>query len=369
MRGCTSILAVLSLSFVVVAAGCTKNPLSPGGSTGTPPQLTSPALDAPGDDEQLSTLRPTLVVKNGTSNQNGTRTYEFHLATNSAFSPVAVTRTGVAEGSSGKTSFTPDQDLQSTTRYFWRARLTQGSTNSEWSTTGKFKTKAVGFNNAGELFDPLVAGETVGAIVGSTTWVPGKGIKLNSATSYVRYALPATVAKGEFSMEIEGLAPGGPGGKPRLFSMSNTTGDLTLSKFQMNVQYRGSPGNPDNSIAFKAVWGDENVKLEPDLGERQQSVVFLDPSRTYFWQATWDALTFRLVVREDGAAGRVIYDRSKTAPAGFGPYAPTPHFAYLGANDAVFGSDSGTFPGITIRNVWLSDKPRPSTLGNAVHDR
>jgi hypothetical protein len=148
--------------------------------------------------------------------------------------------------------------------------------------------------------------------------------------------------------------------------MLNGTGRLDLSKYQMNVQYRGSQGNPDNAIAFKAVWGDDDMKLEPDLGERQQSIRILDPARTYFWQATWNALTFRLVVREDGPAGNVIYDRSETSSPGYGPYAPVPHYAYLGANEVALGGEDGTFTNITIRNVWLGDKPRPTSLGSAL---
>ena len=282
-------------------------------------QLTAPAIDAPADDEQLTTLRPTLVVRNGTSSGSGARTYEFQLSTSSSFASINLSRAGIAENASGRTSLGVDTDLQSTTRYYWRARVTQGSSNSDWSSMGRFRTKVAGYNNAGELFDPLVAGETVGTPVGAHTWVAGKGIKLDSALSYVRYALPATVAAGEFSMEIEGAAPNGPVGKPRLFSMLNGTGRLDLSKYQMNVQYRGRQGNPDNAIAFKAVWGDEDVKLEPELHERIADVRLLDPARTYYWQATWDSLTFRLIVREDGVAGREIYNRAKTSPAGYGP--------------------------------------------------
>ena len=366
LQKCTSACMAFVCAAAVIASGCTKDPVAPGGGN---PQLTAPAVDTPQDDELLTTLRPTLVVRNGTSTQNGTRTYEFQLATSASFSPVAVTRSGVAEDGSGRTSFTPDADLQSTTRYYWRARLSQGSGSSEWSAIGRFRTKPVGYNNPRELFDPLVGGETVGAIVGSTTWVPGRGLTLNTSTSYVRYALPATVANGEFSMEIEGLRPGGPIGKPRLFSMLDGPGRLDTSKFQMNVQYRGNQGNPDNAIAFKAVWGDEDVKLEPELHERLQSVWMMDPARTYYWQATWDALTFRLIVREDGPTGREIYNRAKTSPPGYGPYAPSPHFAYLGANEITFGGEDGTFPGVTIRNVWLSDKTRPASLGSAASDR
>jgi hypothetical protein len=350
---------------VCLSSACTSDPASPSGG-GNAPQLTAPAIDAPGDDEQLTTLRPTLVVRNGSSNQTGTRTYEFQLSTGESFATIALSRGGIAEGSSGSTSFAVDSDLQSTTRYYWRARVSQGSGNSDWSPVGRFRTKTVGYNNPRELFDPLTAGETVGTVAGPHTFVPGRGITLTSGASYVRYQLPATVAGGEFSMLIEGLRPNGPGGKPRLFSMSDRTGLLTDSKFEMNVQYRGAPGNPDNAIAFKAIWGDDDVALEPALHERHASVRMLDPGRTYFWQATWNALTIRVVVREDGPAGNVIYDMSKTSPSGYGPYAPSPHYAYLGANELQFGGEDGTVPNVTIRSVWLSDKARPESLGSAL---
>jgi hypothetical protein len=368
LKSCTSRFALAAVAAACLSGACTKDPASPSGG-GNTPQLTAPVLDAPSDDEQLTTLRPTLVVRNGSSNAAGTRTYEFQISTSDSFSPIAATRSGIGENAGGKTSYTPDADLQSTTRYYWRARAAQGTGNSEWTAVGRFRTKPVGYNNARELYDPLVGGETVGTIFGATSWEPGKGLKLNSSTSYVRYALPATVSSGEFSMEIEGLAPGGPIGKPRLFSMADGTGRLDLSKFQMNVQYRGLQGNPDNCIAFKAVWGDEDVKLEPELHERHQSVIGLDPSKTYFWQATWTATEFRLVVRDGGPAGTTIYNRFKTSLPGYGPYAPTPHFAYLGANEAAMGGEDGTFPGVTIRNVWLSDKARPASLGSAIRDR
>jgi hypothetical protein len=359
---------VVWLACALATHACTKDPASPSGGSNNA-QLTAPTLDAPTDDEQLTTLRPTLVVRNGSSSQSGARTYEFQVSTSSTFVPIAASRSGIAEEANGKTSYTPDADLQSTTRYYWRARVSQGAANSDWTAAGRFRTKPAGYNNPRELYDPLVAGETVGQTFGSVTWIQGKGLKLNSGTSYVRYALPATVPSGEFSMEIEGLAPGGPIGKPRLFSMLDGTGRLDLSKFQMNVQYRGLQGNPDNCIAFKAVWGDEDVKLEPELHERQASVIALDPSKSYFWQATWTSTEFRLVVRDGGPGGAVIYNRFKTSLPGYGPYAPSPHFAYLGANELAMGGEDGTFPGVTIRNVWLSDRQRPASLGSAIRDR
>ena len=73
-----------------------------------PPRLTAPAADTPETNKQLDTLRPTLTVRNGTSDQAGTRTYEFQISDNAEFTTagsraargyrVVVTKTGVPEG-------------------------------------------------------------------------------------------------------------------------------------------------------------------------------------------------------------------------------------------------------------------------------
>ena len=360
------------LAIVLLASACSKDksaPTTPTLPASTTSQLAAPALDAPSDDQQLSTLRPELTVRNGTSTQAaGVRTYEFQIADNAAFTPVAVTGSGIAENAGGKTSFTPAQDLQPTTRMYWRARLVQDTTTSAWSPMGKFRTRLVGFNRPGELYDPLVHGETVGMPVGAFTFVPDKGIRLNDIHSYVVYQLPQTVMSGEFSMEVEGLRPNGPGGKPKIFQMMDAADILpSRSRNYINAQYRGRPGNPDHSVAFKAVLGslDERSVVEPDMGQRLQSVLILDPSRTYGWQGIWDATSFRLVVREGGIGGAVLYDYKMIAQGGAG-FAPSPHYAFLGTNYEKYVADTGTFPGMTVRNVWLGSRPRPASLGSAL---
>jgi len=364
----------LTLTAVLLAAACSKSsPTQPTGPSVTPPQLTAPALETPSDDQQLSTLRPELTVKNGTTNQaTGTRTYEFQIADNSGFSPVAISTTGVAENSSGKTSFAPAQDLQPTTRMYWRARMIQETTNSDWSKVGRFKTRLVGYNKPGELYDPLVHGETIGTIVGNASFVPDKGIRLNDIFAYVRYQLPQTVSSGEFSMEVEGLRPGGPGGKPKVFQMMDSPDGLPSRSLSMiNAQYRGRPGNPDHSVAFKAVLGSlsDAAVVEPDLAKRNQSVLMLDPSRTYFWQGIWTPHSFRLVVRDGSMEGSVLYDYTMNAANSGVGFAPSPHYAFIGTNYERFVADTGTFPGMTVRNVWLSSKTRPASLGSALRDR
>jgi hypothetical protein len=343
-------------------------PTAPSGS-GTV-TLSAPAPVSPSNGEQLSTLRPTLTVQNATSsNQSGTRTYEFQVSDNSGFSIVAsltasflvsVNQTGVAEGGDGRTSFTVLNDLQPATRMYWRARVVQGATASEWTSAAMFKTKLVGYNRPGELYDPLIHSESIGAISGPHAWIPGKGLRLDTERSYVRYQLGEAMSNGEFSVEVEGLHPDGPNHKLKIFSMNDRDGDISFSNMGMSTMYRGVDGNPSNCIAFKAVFGSQSRIAEPDRGQRNAGIRSLDPSRTYFWKATWGS-DFHLVVLDGGINGNSLYDLAISEGGTLrGAY------AWLGSSQAAFGTDAGTFPGAIYRNLWIGNKPRPSTLGNAL---
>jgi hypothetical protein len=351
------------------------SPTPPAGGGGSV-TLTAPAPDAPANDAQLTTLRPTLTVRNTTSSQpSGTRVYEFQISDRSDFTvaaqsfgfyyAVVLTRTGVPEDPSGKTSFTPDTDLQPATKLYWRSRVSQGTVTSDWSASSSFRTKIAGYNRPGELYDPLVGGETVGERVGATSFVPNKGLRLDSATSFVRYRLPATVTVGEFSMEVEGLQPNipvipGMVNKPKIFGMQDGDGDYTTNDWRIDGQYRGLEGNPPNCIQFRAMFGGEQFKIEPDTAVRYSMVFLLDPARTYFWRGSWNN-GFRLEVR-DGMAGHKFYDQQ--IPVGNG-YNPPRHVAYLGAPRGS-GGEMSVIVGATYRNVWLSSKPRPTSLGSAL---
>lgn len=352
------------------AAACSDSDPDLGPSPGNP-NLTAPAPDLPQDDALLDTLRPTVTVRNGTSSLSGTRTYEFQISDRSDFSAlttaatsfdVVVSQTGVAEDPDGTTSFTPSSDLQPATRMYWRARVVQGSSTSAWSSTARFRTKFVGFNRPGELYDPLMHGETLGERAGSTTFLGNRGLQVANERSWVRYVLGQTLTSGEISVEVSGLRASGSIGKSRIFSMMDGGPNLFDSKFLFNVQYRGSNGNPDNAISYKLLMGDEDLKYEPALHIRLDSVRALNPDNFYLWTATWGS-TFRLTIREVGS-GSLVYDRSHDTP---GLYNPFPHTAYLGAND--WADETGSYPGAIFRNFWVGAGPRPQSLGSALHDR
>jgi hypothetical protein len=373
-----SALAFLLFSLTAAACGSGSSeprqvpvggsPTGPSGPSGTV-TLSTPAPVSPVNGEQLATLRPILTVQNATSSQSGTRTYEFQVSDRTDFSLgasltasfiVAINQTGVPEGD-GRTSFTVSQDLQPATRMYWRARVIQGSSSSEWSSPAMFLTKLVGYNRPGELYDPLIHGETIGLPIGGPTFVPGKGILLTSQTSYVRYQLAQTLPSGEFSALVEGLAPGAAGSKFKIFSMQSGTGNILDNPYLANVQYRGANnGNPDNSISFKMLYGSSSDarKFEPDRANRLVSL--LDPSKAYFWKLTWGSQV-RLLVQE-GIDGPTVYDYGVPTA---GSYSPSQLYAFLGANINI-AIEEGSRPGAVIRQVWIGNKSRPATLGNAL---
>ena len=361
---------------LAIACGSSK-PTAP-----TPPPaaatLTAPKLDSPAANAQTDTLRPTLIVQNVTSDQpTGTRTYEFQVSDTTAFSAATtsseiqgfdaqVGKSGIAEGSGGKTSFTVESDLQPTTMFFWRARAIQGTATGPWSETFQFRSKLVGFNRPGELYDPLIHGETVGTPVGSTTFVPGKGIRINDGQSFVKYLLPATITSGEYSMDVEGLRANAPGDKTKVFGMQEGQDDFITNKYRVDIQYRGTAGFPPNAITFRALYGDAgdlDVRYEPDTATRIASVFLLNPATVYHWKATWGS-EFRVTVRDGGTSGSVLYNIGVKSPNG--TYRPNPQYAYLGAPVGRSGGESASIAGVTYRNVWLSNKPRPETLGSAL---
>ena len=376
--------AAVAVALTLAACGGNSSKTTPTAPTPAP-TLTAPKLDSPAMREQTATLRPTLTVQNATSDQpSGTRTYEFQISDSTAFTAATTTseiagfnatvdKPGVAEGS-GKTSFTPDADLQPTTLFYWRARAVQGTATGPWSDVFTFKSKLVGFNRPGELYDPLIHGETVGTIVGSATFLPGQGLQLNQgaggAVGYVRYVLPQTISNGEFSMDVSGLRANGPGDKAKVFGMQQgpDDSDFVTNPYRIDIQYRGVNGVPPNCIQFRVLYGsatDTSVRYEPDTAKRNASVVLLNAGTTYYWQATWGSV-FRLFMREGGLAGTgsTLYDYSIPTPKG--AYMPNPHYAYLGAPPARSGPEAASIPGSIYSNVWLGNKPRPDSLGSAL---
>jgi len=131
---------------VALAAGCERvqksdNPLSPsiaGPIAGV--AITAPKLMEPASGSQISVEAQPIVLTVGNSASNGVRpiSYIFQIATDSAFSQVLFTQTGVAPGNDGKTSFKMPQTLAAERKYYWRSKADDGANASDFSAVADF---------------------------------------------------------------------------------------------------------------------------------------------------------------------------------------------------------------------------------------
>ena len=331
-----------------------------------PPTLTAPSSDTPEDDQQLDTLRPTLRIANATSNQTGAKTYEFQVSDSSDFAAMSASgyarvfklvsaKAGIPEDGSGKTSFDVTDDLQPTTRFYWRARVRQGTTDGPWSSTRSFKTQIQGYNRPGELYDPLTNGQTVGVPVGNIQVIPGKGFQVLSNDSHVRYQLAQTLTSGEFSLEAEGINNDTPGDKTKILSMYDGNGDITTSDYRFTVEKRDG-----GIIAWRFIAGGDCCQIDTVGGERVP--VGFSPSQTYGFKAAWGG-GFNLKIYAGGLSGAKVYDFGKGVG---GTYAPQPHFGYLGSPIGRAGPNDASVVGAIYRNVYIGNTSRPQSLGSAL---
>ncbi|MQA30326.1 MAG: hypothetical protein GEU82_10880 [Luteitalea sp.] len=358
----TAISVAILLGLAVACSRQSSSPTSPSsqGSDGSVPaaadgstlKATPPTPASPVNDQQVGETPTLSATRSSMKFADGPLTYRFQVFNEAG---AMVQDSGVMNGP----SFRVTARLDFRKRYTWRARAEYQGAFGPWSAAASFVSPEGGYIRGNEVFDPLFNGATVGERIGPTTFVAGRGIRLESNQSYVRYLIPQTISSGEFSMEVEGLAANAPGDKSKVFGMQEGTDDYIVNPYRVDIQYRGTGGFPPNAITFRALYGsadDLDVRYEPDTGTRLNSAIPLNPATTYFWKATWGS-EVRVTVREGGINGRVIYDHGVRSPNG--TYAPRPHYAFIGTPTGRSGAESASIPGTIYRNVYIGARPRP----------
>ncbi|MGD9162206.1 MAG: hypothetical protein PVG39_27600, partial [Desulfobacteraceae bacterium] len=107
-----------------------------------PKPPTSPGLNSPPDNSEITDDQPTLSVNNSTSSV-GNLTYDFELALDAAFSNLVESESDISEGTN-ITSWVlserfPALHLTENTTYYWRARAFDSlGGEGEWMTTASF---------------------------------------------------------------------------------------------------------------------------------------------------------------------------------------------------------------------------------------
>ena len=344
-------------AIVATAVACgggdsTSNPVSPSpggtidgsdaGADGSTLKVTPPTPQAPANGVRLENFPPLLQVG----------------AAQGKFAPVTVAHrfqildgtTVVADHRTSGTSWAVDAALTENKTYGWRARGEQGSHFGPWSATWTFTTpeQPTGYIRGSEVYDPLVNGQTVGQVAGAVTFIPGVGARLEDHGSHIRYQLPETLTGGEFSVLVTNTPANTEGGKTKILSMSEGLSDLTTNDRRMTVEKRG---DPPGTIAWRII----TSNAQEDTVGRERVRFGFDGGQTYLWRASWNT-SFRVEIWEGGAGGRKVYDFGK----GFrGIYDPRPHMAFVGAPVGRGGPADATIPGMVVRQVWISSRPRP----------
>jgi len=317
--------------------------LGPDGST---LKATAPVPVSPGNGSTLDASSGPLVLKVNAATakfvEGQVFAYRFQVLKGTTV--VAETRTSALQWEVTAT-------LDNKPQYGWHVRAEPGTAFGPWSDTWTFTTpdQPEGYIRGGELYDPLINGKTVGQPVGSVTFIPGQGVRLNTLGSYIQYRLDQTVTGGEYSMLVSGIETNTEGGKTKIMSMAEGFSDITTNDRRFTIEKRG---NPAGAVAWRVITSNDQI----DTVGRERVIVHFNPASTYFWKATWGGNRFNLLIKNGGVNGGTIYNFGKNYG---GSYDPNPHVAFLGGPGGRAGQNSGTVPGIVIRQVWLSSRPRP----------
>lgn len=356
----TKLLACASSAILAFALACSKNAPAPSAPSGTEPGISDAAADgstlkvtAPTPQSPVNNAQPeSLVLISGTSTgrfvQGVSLSYEFEVKNAGG---TTVCTAGPIEASGSSVTATPSCSLEMDAPHTWRVRAVRQGAVGPWSAAASFRAPAGGYIRGNEVFDPLTNGKTVGEVVGPVTFIQGVGVKLEDFGSHIRYRLPQTLLNGEFSIIITGMATNTEGDKTKVMAMSEGLDDLITNDRRMTVEKRG---DPPGIVAWRMITHDDQVDTE---GAEREYVEF-DENQSYLFTATWNG-TFTVRINRGGSSGPTIYQKGKRYD---GAYDPDPHYAFIGAPSGRSGITAATVPGMIVRNVWISPRPRPAGL-------
>lgn len=103
--------------------------------------IVAPSIDAPADGATVSTDHPVLSVNDATTASGGALTYAFEVYRDAALTMPIPGASGVPE-TPQRTSWTVSTPLEEDARYWWRARATDGFSNSAWTSVASFRVDA-----------------------------------------------------------------------------------------------------------------------------------------------------------------------------------------------------------------------------------
>ncbi len=342
------------LSAAVACSDTSPSPAAPSGAAvgiddagaaadGSTLKVPAPTQVAPANGVALESFDVTLQVNAVTGKFSGKSQYAYRFQVLLNGQVVRDFRSSTREWKVG--------DLDVNVTYGWRCRAEEGEYFGPWSSTWTFKTPDIpqGYIAGGEVYDPLWTGKSVGSLNGPVQFVPNMGAQILDFVSNIHYVLPQTVTHGELSMLVYNAPANTEGGKTKIMSMAEGTSDITTNDRRFTIEKRG---DPPGTIAFRIITRESQEETQG--AERVQ--VDFRADRWYFWRSTWGGHRFQLTVHEGGPGGPQLYSFGKNYD---GEYDPTPHHAWVGAPVGRGGPTDASVPGMIVKQVWLSSRPRP----------
>jgi hypothetical protein len=355
-------LVVCALAVVGSCGKSTPSPSSPSAAVpgdananpdGSTLKATAPTPQSPMNGVKLDT--PSVVLQIGNSTMKfapgvglGYRFEVFNAG------GARVYQSGLVPAGAGSTSHEVAAPLEGDQTYSWQARAEYQGSAGPWSArsnTNFIAPNNVGYIRGSELYDPLVAGRTIGHVVGPHEWIPGVGLKLLSHESHVSYELQETCSECEMSVITTNVIFNTEGGKTKIMAMSQGYSDIVENDRRMTVEKRG---DPPGVVAWRLITHGDQVDTEG--AEREQ--VFFDPGQTYLWEASWRSNFFNVRILQGASPnGEDIYEKGKHFEGR--PYDPNPHVVFIGAPIGRSGLDGASVPDVIYRQLWVSSRPRP----------
>jgi len=320
------------------------------------PTLSAPTPRSPGGGQDVE-LRPTLVVNNAVSTGSiGTVTYRFEVSDVDSFpnDPArTITQDGVAQGTGTTTSWPIPRDLTAGTLYYWRARATNGTITTAFSSVERFRP-GTGCNYA--LSTTSVS---VGASGGSSTI----NVTTTSVCSWVAVSNSAFIT-------LTSPSSGSGNGSITFSVAANTgaarTGTLTFAGQTVIVSQAAASGSgavaaafqmiqPASSSAPTTVCQFKNATATPSTCVLQSTSFALGTSTivSYDWtvQYTYDTAT---TVQQSGSISTLSFSdvcgRLTSTDDGVAqPLSVTLTVTDSTGATATATSGSGSQPGLTVR--------------------
>ena len=356
----TTIAAAAVVCAVGVAVGCGRNAQAPASPSALPQEGSEAAADgvslkatAPTPQSPINNAKPNtpsvvLVVGNATLKYTGGLPLQYRFEVYDA-SGNRVHQSGAVPAGNGTTSYEIPIFLEADKPYRWQARAEYSGMTGPWSAQAAFiAPQTGGYIRAGEIYDPLFNGKTVGTPIGPVNFGP-KGITIQELESSVFYELPSTMIQGEYSLLVTDMPTNTKGGKTKVLSMSEGFSDIITNDRRFTWEKRG---DPPGVIAYRVLTHDDRIETEG----AERIVVEFDPAQSYFWRTTWGNHQLTFTIQIGGPNGPYIYDRAEYMEA---EYDPDPHVVWIGAPVGRSGADGASVKGMTVRQVWVSTRPRP----------